>query len=177
MGRIRTIMLVVVVMALMPLAPAAAHRKSHVDSNESPSRLDLRKAVVSHNRSVLKFKISTWESWQPSELRRDRWFSVWIKTARNDEYVVGIHYRRGRLRAPISLPGETSKRVGTAAVKKVSPRAFLLKVPRSLISARSGFRWMGMSQWTSGSGACSPSCLDYMPGGTGFSGMFRRHQI
>jgi hypothetical protein len=155
------------------LAPSsAAHNQTRSDRNDTRSRLDFQNATASHTVARLRFRLATREDWTSSTLEgRRNWITVWTETRRATRVIV-LDWRRGALRAHVERPGEIPNRVSRARVRRPDRRTVVVSARRSTLRASRGFKWMSITSWR-GRSRCRNGCLDYLPGGTQFSGMIR----
>jgi hypothetical protein len=66
------------VMGLLSAGPAAAHKYTKIDGNDSPGRLDLRSVSVSHTATGVVHTFRTYASWTAKSLGADSFFLVQI---------------------------------------------------------------------------------------------------
>ena len=156
--------------------PAQAHNATRKDGDDTESVLDIRSASFAHGDNKLRLTLRTREAWKPRKLKgKANWMTFWLDTSKDDTFVVSIDFRNGKLRGRISEPGEVGKVVGKAKVSKLSGKVVRAVVGRSKVKANNKWvKWLAISQWK-GTRKCPNGCLDYVPGGTQYSGRIKHY--
>jgi len=147
------------VSSLIPAGPAAAHVFTKLDGNDSPGKLDLRSAAVSHTSTSVVHRISTYNAWTPQSLGNDSFFVIQIdkNNDRNYERCAFIFYTN-RLRG--SLSNCAARFIRFLPVAKLSGTAARVTIPKS---ETGGVYWWGAASLWDGPRPCARGCVDFTP--------------
>jgi hypothetical protein len=144
------------------LAPTAnAHRFTRTDGNDSPGRLDIRSASVSHAGRTIVHSVRTFERWKAGALNSaDSFLVIWIDTNFDNDFErCAFIYHRGRLRGSMSNCRRTFIR--SLRVSKPTATSAAVRIPRGELPG--AYRWVAVSFWTGAPARCSSTCFDAAP--------------
>lgn len=149
----------VLVAGLLSAGPVAAHTFTRNDGNDSPGKLDLRSASVSHTSTGVVHKVRTYEAWTARSLGNDSFFIIQIdkNNDRNYERCAFIFYTT-RLRG--SLTNCDSQFIKYLPVEKPSGTVAKITIPKS--QTGNAYWWAVASRWD-GPAPCGGGCVDFAP--------------
>ncbi len=147
------------VMGLLFAGPAAAHKYTKVDGNDSPGKLDLRAVSVSHTATGLVHTFRTYGPWTAKSLGADSFFLIQIDKNKDRKYErCAFIFYSNRLRG--SLTNCRAVFIQFLPVVKVSGTTARITIPKSLIG--NVYWWAGASRWD-GPAPCRRGCIDFAP--------------
>lgn len=147
------------VSSLIPAGPAAAHVFTMLDGNDSPGKLDLRSAAVSHTSTSVVHRITTFNAWTPQSLGNDSFFVIQID--RNNDRIYercAFIFYTNRLRG--SLSNCAARFIRYLPVAKLSGTAARVTIPKS---ETGGVYWWGAASLWDGPRPCARGCVDFSP--------------
>ena len=147
------------VAGLLSIGSAAAHTFTRTDGNDSPSKIDLKSASVSHTSTGVVHKVQTFNAWTPRSLGDDSFFIIQIdkNNDRNYERCAFIFYT-SRLRGSLTNCGAVFIRF--LPVAKLSGTTAKITIPKS--QTGNVYWWAGVSVWD-GPSPCANVCVDFVP--------------
>jgi hypothetical protein len=155
------------VMGMLSAGPAAAHKFTRTDGNDTPGLLDLRSASVAHKTSVVVHSFRTFAGWAPSDLGRNSSFFVIGIDKNNDprqaERCVLIFFA-GRLRAQL-INCITGSGIGPLPVSKPNRTTVKVNIPKAQTGL--SYRWAVVSFYVE-KRPCLNGCVDGIPNLTSF---------
>lgn len=83
----------VFLIGLLLAGTAFGHSQGRSDADDSPDRLDIKQATISHTSRRIKIDVRTWQTWATSELqsgKRTIWFTFDTKGGNAADYGVNI---------------------------------------------------------------------------------------
>ena len=120
------------VMGLLSAGPAAAHKFTKIDGNDSPGKLDLRAVSVSHTTTGLVHTFRTYGPWTAKSLGADSFFLIQIDKNKDRRYErCAFIFYSNRLRG--SLTNCRAVFIQFLPVVKLSGTAAKITIPKSLI--------------------------------------------
>jgi hypothetical protein len=144
---------------LLTAGPAAAHKFSKIDGNDSPGKLDLRAVSVSHTATGLVHTFRTYGPWTAKSLGADSFFLIQIDKNKDRRYErCAFIFYSNRLRG--SLTNCRAAFIQFLPVVKLSGTAAKITIPKSLIG--NVYWWAGASRWD-GPAPCRRGCIDFAP--------------
>lgn len=144
---------------LLTAGPAAAHKFTKIDGNDSPGKLDLRAVSVSHTATGLVHTFRTYGPWTAKSLGADSFFLVQIDKNKDRRYErCAFIFYSNRLRG--SLTNCRAVFIQFLPVVKLSGTAAKITIPKSLIG--NAYWWAGASRWD-GPAPCRRGCIDFAP--------------
>jgi hypothetical protein len=144
---------------LLTAGPAAAHKFTKIDGNDSPGKLDLRAVSVSHTATGLVHTFRTYGPWTAKSLGADSFFLVQIDKNKDRRYErCAFIFYSNRLRG--SLTNCRAAFIQFLPVVKLSGTAAKITIPKSLIG--NVYWWAGASRWD-GPAPCRRGCIDFAP--------------
>ena len=144
---------------LLTAGPAAAHKYTKVDGNDSPGKLDLRAVSVSHTATGLVHTFRTYGPWTAKSLGADSFFLIQIDKNKDRRYErCAFIFYSNRLRG--SLTNCRAVFIQFLPVVKLSGTAAKITIPKSLIGTV--YWWAGASRWD-GPTPCRRGCIDFAP--------------
>jgi hypothetical protein len=144
---------------LLTAGPAAAHKFTKIDGNDSPGKLDLRAVSVSHTATGLVHTFRTYGPWTAKSLGADSFFLIQIDKNKDRKYErCAFIFYSNRLRG--SLTNCRAVFIQFLPVVKVSGTAARITIPKSLIG--NVYWWAGASRWD-GPAPCRRGCIDFAP--------------
>ena len=144
---------------LLTAAPAAAHKFTKIDGNDSPGKLDLRAVSVSHTATGLVHTFRTYGPWTAKSLGADSFFLIQIDKNKDRRYErCAFIFYSNRLRG--SLTNCRAVFIQFLPVVKLSGTAAKITIPKSLIA--NVYWWAGASRWD-GPAPCRRGCIDFAP--------------
>jgi hypothetical protein len=147
------------VMGLLIAGPAAAHKFTKIDGNDSPGKLDLRAVSVSHTATGLVHTFRTYAPWTARSLGADSFFLIQIDKNKDRRYErCAFIFYSNRLRG--SLTNCRAVFIQFLPVVKLSGTAAKITIPKSLIG--NVYWWAGASRWD-GPAPCRRGCIDFAP--------------
>jgi hypothetical protein len=152
----------VLVSSVLSVGPVAAHTFTKADGNDSPSKLDLRFAGVSHTATGVVHKVTTYNSWTSRSLGADSFFIIQID--KNDgpqgvyERCAFIFYTN-RLRGSLTNCG--AQFIRFLPVSKVSATTAKITIPKS--QTGSVYKWAAGSLWVGPAPCGGRGCVDFAP--------------
>jgi hypothetical protein len=152
----------VLVSSVLSVGPVAAHTFTKADGNDSPSKLDLRFAGVSHTATGVVHKVTTYNSWTSRSLGADSFFIIQID--KNDgpqgdyERCAFIFYTN-RLRGSLTNCG--AQFIRFLPVSKVSGTTAKITIPKS--QTGSVYKWAAGSLWVGPAPCGGRGCVDFAP--------------
>jgi hypothetical protein len=147
------------VMGLLSAGPAAAHKFTKIDGNDSPGKLDLRAVSVSHTTTGLVHTFRTYGPWTARSLGADSFFLIQIDKNKDRRYErCAFIFYSNRLRG--SLTNCRAVFIQFLPVVKLSGTAAKITIPKSLIG--NVYWWAGASRWD-GPAPCRRGCIDFAP--------------
>jgi hypothetical protein len=152
------------VMGLLSAGPAAAHKYTKIDGNDSPGRLDLRSVSVSHTATGVVHTFRTYASWTAKSLGADSFFIIQIDKDHLNERIADRYERcafifySNRLRG--SLTNCRAQFIRFLPVSKPSGSIARLTIPKS--QTGNVYWWAGASRWD-GQAPCGKGCVDFAP--------------
>jgi hypothetical protein len=149
----------ILVSSLFPAGPAAAHVFTKLDGNDSPGKLDLRSAAVSHTPTGVVHRISTYNVWTPRSLGNDSFFVIQIDKNNDRIYErCAFIFYTNRLRGLLSNCG--ARFIRYLPVAKLSGTAARVTIPKS---ETGGVYWWGAASLWDGPRPCARGCVDFAP--------------
>jgi hypothetical protein len=147
------------VMSLFPAGHAAAHVFTKLDGNDSPGKIDLRSASVSHTPTGVVHRISTFNAWTPRSLGNDSFFVIQIDKNNDRKYErCAFIFYTNRLRGSLSNCG--ARFIRFLPVAKLSGTAARVTIPKS---ETGGVYWWGAASLWDGPRPCARGCVDFVP--------------
>ena len=150
------------VTGLLSAGPAAAHKFTRTDPNDTPGLLDLRSAGVAHKTTVVVHSFRTFAGWAPSDLGRISSFFVIGIDKNNDprqaERCVLIFFA-GRLRARL-INCITGSAIGPLPVSKPNRTTVKVNIPKTQTGL--SYRWAVVSFYVE-KRPCLNGCVDGIP--------------
>jgi hypothetical protein len=147
------------VSSLFPGGSAAAHVFTKLDGNDSPSKIDLRSASVSHTPSSVVHRVQTYNPWTPRSLQHDSFFVIGINKDSDRAYErCAFIYYTTRLRGQLSNCG--AQFISPLPVVKSSGTTARITIPKSQTGAV--YRWWAGTVWV-GAPPCRNVCRDFAP--------------
>ena len=144
---------------LLTAGPAAAHKFTKIDGNDSPGKLDLRAVSVSHTATGLVHTFRTYGPWTAKSLGADSFFLIQIDKNKDRRYErCAFIFYSNRLRG--SLTNCRAVFIQFLPVVKLSGTAAKITIPKSLIG--NVYWWAGASRWD-GPAPCRRGCIDFAP--------------
>jgi hypothetical protein len=144
---------------LLTAGPAAAHKFTRIDGNDSPGKLDLRAVSVSHTATGLVHTFRTYGPWTAKSLGADSFFLIQIDKNKDRRYErCAFIFYSNRLRG--SLTNCRAVFIQFLPVVKLSGTAAKITIPKSLIG--NVYWWAGASRWD-GPAPCRRGCIDFAP--------------
>jgi hypothetical protein len=147
------------VSTLLPAGSATAHVFTKLDGNDSPGRIDLRSASVSHTPTGVVHRISTYNAWTPRSLGNDSFFVIQIDKNNDRKYErCAFIFYTNRLRGSLSNCG--ARFIRYLPVAKLSGTAARVTIPKS---ETGGVYWWGAASLWDGPRPCARGCVDFAP--------------
>jgi hypothetical protein len=157
--RLLAVVAFLLVMGLLTAGPAAAHKFTKIDGNDSPGKLDLRAVSVSHTATGLVHTFRTYGSWTAKSLGADSFFLIQIDKNKDRKYErCAFIFYSNRLRG--SLTNCRAVFIQFLPIVKLSGTAAKITIPKSLIGTV--YWWAGASRWD-GPAPCRRGCIDFAP--------------
>jgi hypothetical protein len=147
-------------LALSSVGPAGAHTFTKADGNDSPGKLDIRSATVTHASTGVIYKIVTYDRWTPRSLESDSFFLVQIdkNNDRSYERCAFITFDGQRLRGSITNCG--TRFIRYLPVAKLNGTTVRITIPTSQTGL--AYWWAVASIWD-GPAPCANGCVDFAP--------------
>jgi hypothetical protein len=152
----------VLVSSVLSVGPVAAHTFTKADGNDSPSKLDLRFAGVSHTATGVVHKITTYNSWTARSLGADSFFIIQIDKNNGAQGVYercAFIFYTNRLRGSLTNCG--AQFIRFLPVSKISGTTAKITIPKS--QTGSVYKWAAGSLWVGPAPCGGRGCVDFAP--------------